>query len=261
LRYGDRVFRDDRQALALQNDDLRREVDQLRAENVALRQAIATHATGPVPLASRGLYRNEPLAVTEAERLLLGVHGLERFPVWLAALLHVLTFGVFSVVFYAIQGGRLPEVEAGDPCAQKGVGFFLIPYFNLYWLFAFPTRLADRLNLQLRLRGERPMVSQALMVACSLSTTLMLGPVLWIAAVVQIQQAINRIVELGPVVPRQVAWAHGAQGAAPEQFAQPGETRVRVDVAEQGFAPAEPGQPWSEDAAWLADPARRTARR
>ncbi len=249
------MFRDDQQAMALQNEDLRRELEQLRVENGALRYAIATSMPSAVPLASRGLYRNNPLALSEVERVALGVHGLERFPVGLAVLLHILTFGIFSVVYYASQGGRLPEIEPGDPSATKGVGYFLIPYFNLYWLFAFPTRLADRLNLQLRLRGEAPMISQALIVGCSLSTALILVPFFWIAAVVQIQQAINRIVELGPVVPREAAFAPQAAYVPHEAM-----TGVRVDLA---HAPVtEPPAPaWAEEAAWQVDAARRGTQR
>ena len=241
--------------MALQNEDLRHEVERLRMENGALRSAISASVPDAVPLASRGLYRNEPLAVTEAERVALGVHGLQHFPVWLAVLLHVLTFGVFSVIYYANQGGRLPQVDAGDPSAHKGVGFFFIPYFNVYWLFAFPTRLADRLNLQLRLRGERPAISQALMVACAISSAIILVPFFWIFAVVQVQQAINRIVALGPVVPRETACAEQVAYAAPATS-----TGVRVDVGPPSLSEA-PAPAWSEDAAWQAAPAPRGAQR
>lgn len=242
--------------MALQNEELRREVERLRLENGALRTAMATSVPSAVPVSSRGLYRNQPLALSEVERVALGAHGLEHFPVWLAVLLHVLTFGVFSVIYYAGQGGRLPEIEPGDPSAHKGVGYFLIPYFNLYWLFAFPTRLADRLNLQLRLRGERPMVSQALVVACSISTALILVPFFWIFAVVQIQQAINRIVELGPVVPRAADLTRQA-AFAPLPAATTG---VRVD-ASAALPSGAPAQGWSDDAAWQVDVAQRAAQR
>jgi hypothetical protein len=246
------VFRDDQQAMALENDDLRREVDRLRSENSALRTAIIAGVPTTAPLAARGLYRPQPLAVTEAERVALGANGLEHFPVWLAVLLHVLTFGVFSVVYYAGQGGRLPAIEPGDPSPQKAVGLFLVPYFNLYWMFAFPTRLADRINLQLRLRGEAPMVSQALVVASSISTAIFLVPVLWIFAVVQMQQAINRIVALGPVTPRAQDPAEQPADAAPEAL-----TGVRVDAhpATETAAPA-----WPDEAAWAAEAAQRAQR-
>lgn len=247
------MFRDDQQAMALHNEDLRREVERLRIENDALRTAISASVPSVVPLASRGLYRNDRLAVTEAERVALGVHGLKHFPVWLAVLLHVLTFGIFSVLYYAGQGGRLPQVDAGDPSAQKGVGFFLIPYFNVYWLFAFPTRLADRLNLQLRLRGERPAISQALMVACAISSAIILVPFVWIFAVVQVQQAINRIVALGPVAPGETADAERMADASPAMS-----TGVRVDVAPSPLSEA-PVPEWSEEAAWQAEPAQRGA--
>ena len=246
------MFRDDQQAMALQNDDLRREVESLRAENAALRNAISTSVPSAVPLTARGLYGNQPLALTEVERVALGVHGMEHFPVWLAVLLHVLTFGVFSIVYYGGQGARLPRLDAGDPSAQKAVGFFFIPYFNLYWLFAFPTRLADRINLQLRLRGERPAISQALMVACSLSTALIFVPFFWIFAVVQIQQAINRVVALGPVAPRAVESA--AAQADPI-------TGVRVDLGAGHGGEEAPAPAWAEQAAWQVDPARRSAQR
>lgn len=247
------MFRDDQQAMALQNDELRREVERLRAENDALRAAIAGSVPVTMPLGARGLYRNQPLALTGVERVALGGNALEHFPVWLAVLLHIVTFGIFSVVHYAGQGGRLPALDPGDPSPGKAVGLFLVPYFNLYWMFAFPTRLADRINLQLRLRGEAPMVSQPLVVASAISTALFVVPVLWVFTVVQMQQAINRIVALGPVVPR-------AQPALDQQFAYgPPEamTGVRVDAA----PPAETAAPaWPDEAAWEADAAQRAGR-
>jgi hypothetical protein len=154
------------------------------------------------------------------------------------------------------------------PGPQKGVGSTsCIPYFNLYWLFAFPTRLADRINFQLRLRGETPMISQALVVACSLSTALVLVPFFWIFAVIQMQQAINRVVELGPVVPReaafteQVAYTQPAAFAQQSEFAQQAEmTGVRVDPAYSSLT--EPPPPaWAEEAAWQVDAARRGTQR
>jgi hypothetical protein len=250
VRYGPGVFRDDRQAMALQNDDLRREVNHLRRENAALREAIIGSVPSAGPLAHRGLYRNHPLALNEAERIALGTHQLEHFPVWLAVLLHIATFGLFSVLYYASQGGRLPEIEPGDPNAQKAVGFFFIPYFNLYWLFAFPTRLADRINLQLRLRGEAPAVSQALMVACAIRTPLIVVPFFWIFAVVQLQQAINRIVALGPVAPAR---------AAPAVAFDAERTGVRVEAP--AFADADPAYPQAVDeAAWQAEAVERARR-
>ncbi|MDB4932272.1 MAG: hypothetical protein JWM10_4756 [Myxococcaceae bacterium] len=238
--------------MALQNEDLRHEVERLRAENGALRSAIAGSVPITAPLGARGLYRNPPLALTEAERVALGANGLEHFPVWLAVLLHVLTFGIFSIVYYAGQGGRLPVVEADDPSPGKAVGLFLVPYFNLYWMFAFPTRLADRINLQLRLRGEAPMVSQGLVVASAISSVIFLVPVLWIFTVVQMQQAINRIVALGPVVPRAEPFAQQPAYAPPAAM-----TGVRVDLgpATETAAPA-----WPDESAWEADAAPRARR-
>gem|GEM_PF-1664318 len=261
MRYGDGVFRDDQQAMALQNEDLRREAEKLRAENAALRYAIATSVPSSLPMASRGVYRNQDLALSEVERVALGVNGLQHFPVWLAVLLHIVTFGLFSLVYYAGQGGKLPEIEAADPSPQKALLYFLLPYFNLYWLFAFPTRLADRINFQLRLRGEAPMISQALVVACSLSTALVLVPFFWIFAVIQMQQAINRVVELGPVVPREAAFTEQAGFTQPAEMFQPAEmTGVRIDPAYSPFT--EPPPPaWAEEAAWQVDAARRGTQR
>lgn len=241
--------------MALQNDDLRREVERLRGENTVLRRAIETSVPSAVPLASRGLYRQEAPALSPVERVALGANGLQHFPVWLAVLLHTLTFGVFSIFYYAQQGARLPVIDVGDPSAAKAVGFFLIPYFNVYWLFAFPTRLADRLNLQLRLRGERPGVSQSLMVACAISTALILVPFLWVFAVVQIQRAINRIVALGPVVPTEAGYAQHAEFSQPAMM-----TGVRVDMAQPPPVEASAGL-WAEGAEWEVDPEQRSGHR
>jgi hypothetical protein len=71
-------------------------------------------------------------------------------------------------------------------------------------------------------------------------------PFFWVFAVVQIQRAINRIVELGPVVPR---------SAAPAAM-----TGVRVDVAPAPMMHAEP-EAWSDEGAWSADVQRRGGHR
>lgn len=229
------MFRDDQQAQAIQNDELRREVERLRWENAALRGVIATAVPQPTPLTQRAVYRVDPLPLGEAERIALGAHRLEAFPVWLAVLLHLLTFGIFSIVYYAAQGARLPVIERDDPGIGKGIGYFLIPYFNLYWMFAFPTRLADRINLQLRLRGERPMVSSSLLVACAISSALFVVPFLWVLGVVQLQRAVNRVVALGPVMP------------SPQAASLSG---VRVDLG--GATSDVPAPEWAEQAAWEA---------
>jgi hypothetical protein len=197
------MFRDDRQALATQNEELRRENEQLRAENRALRGALYKQHQETSHWNSR-VYNNPYLQLPDGERVVFGQHRLGKFPAWLAAVLHMLTFGVFSLFYFGSLHGSLPKLTNDDPGAGKGVGFMFIPYFNLYWMFFSPLRLVDRINLQFQLRGEEaPISRQAVLVASITSLVLMLFPyfipLAWVFSAWQTQRAINRLVDLGPV--------------------------------------------------------------
>lgn len=92
-------------------------------------------------------------------------HSLEHFPTWLVVVLHILTFGLFTVVYQGLKLSKLPIVKHDDFTAAKGIGFNFIPFYNLYWVFRFVLAVTDRLNFQFRLRGYPPPISRQLALA------------------------------------------------------------------------------------------------
>ena len=146
-------------------------------------------------------------SIGPAERVVLGAHNLERFPVWAAGLLHFFTFGLFSIIFYGIQQGRMPRAAHNDPTTGTAIGYQFIPFFNLYWIFFAPMRLCDRVTLQFRLRGcdeEAPkgMVLASAIVQVVPYIGMISIPILWTISTCLLQHKINRLIELGPVAPQ-----------------------------------------------------------
>jgi len=92
-------------------------------------------------------------------------HDLKRFPTWLVVVLHILTVGLFTVVYQGLKLSKLPIVKHDDFKAGKGIGFNFIPFYNLYWVFRFVLAVTDRLNFQFRLRGYPPPISRELALA------------------------------------------------------------------------------------------------
>jgi hypothetical protein len=122
------------------------------------------------------------------------------FPTAVVILLHFVTVGIFTLVYFGLKHSKLPMIKHNDFKAGKAIGFMFIPFFNLYWQFRFWLRLVDRVNLQLRLRGSPPTISKDLMLA-----TIIVGliPFVNFAAVVmypicigQIQIACNKLAEI-----------------------------------------------------------------
>jgi len=106
---------------------------------------------------------SQALTPEQRERALR--HALTHFPTWLVVLLHFLTFGLFTLIYQGLKFSKLPPVKQDDFRAGKAIGFMFIPFFNYYWVFRFVLSLTDRLNFQLRLRGERPSISRGLALA------------------------------------------------------------------------------------------------
>ncbi len=84
------------------------------------------------------------------------------FNTGIGILLHFLTLGIFTTIYCGLKHSKLPKIKYDDFEAGKAIGFLLIPFFNLYWLFIFWRRLTMRINLQFKLRNERPPVSLGL---------------------------------------------------------------------------------------------------
>lgn len=92
-------------------------------------------------------------------------HDLKHFPTWIVVVLHILTFGLFTVFYQGLKLSKLPIVKHDDFTAAKGIGFNFIPFYNLYWVFRFVLAVTDRLNFQFRLRGYPPPISRQLALA------------------------------------------------------------------------------------------------
>jgi hypothetical protein len=198
------MYRDDRDAMLVRLDQLSRERESLsssstamREEIIQLRQALSRQPTGNP---YRGMVQYGP-----GERAALGAHTLEAFPVWAVAILHIFTFGLFSLIWFGLQHGRMPRAAHDDPSAGTAIGFQFIPFFNYYWIFFNPLRLCDRLNLQFKLRQMNEEAPRGLVMAASVGSVipyfnfLIAFPVLFCIANCMMQASINKIVEAGPV--------------------------------------------------------------
>jgi hypothetical protein len=214
------MFRDDQLALAEQNAELRRELDRVQAENAAMQRALAAIQRGEHPElvpTSATLYRGDLTGLPEGLRAAYRAHRLTPTAPWKIVALHVLTFGLSSLVHFARMSDRLPKLSHDDPTGAKAALGFLLPYYNLYWLFAYPLRLADRINLQLRLRGAAPAVSRGELVVAGVLTIpfYFVFPIFWLIPAWRAQRAVNALCALDDAQ---------AQAQAP--------VGVRVDLSE-----------------------------
>ncbi len=149
-----------------------------------------------------------PEALSPADKAYLQQHRLESFPAPIAVLLHLLTFGVFSMIHFGLQHDKLPQAKHDDPSAAKAIGFNFIPYFNLYWLIFQPMRLTDRLNLQDRIRDRPDGTSRGLMLTLAILgmipyLNIVLGYPLYAIGVYKLQKQINRLAEERTAQPQQ----------------------------------------------------------
>jgi len=130
-------------------------------------------------------------------------HTLKSFPTWLVVVLHILTFGLFTLIYQGLKLSKLPLVRDNDFRAGKGIGFMFIPIFNIYWMFRFVLAVSDRLNFQFRLRGYPAPISRELALAsCILRLIPYINIVgfLFVEPIVagQWQSATNKIVKHWP---------------------------------------------------------------
>jgi len=104
--------------------------------------------------------------ITVAQREQFKQHAfLSTFPVAVVIILHFVTFGIFTFIYMGLKHSKLPMIKHDDFSAGKAIGFMFIPFFNLYWMFMFWLRLADRINFQFRLRGQKAPVDRGLVLA------------------------------------------------------------------------------------------------
>jgi hypothetical protein len=147
-----------------------------------------------------------PEALTPEDKAYLRQHRLESFSAPLAVLLHLLTFGVFSLIHFGLQHDKLPQAKQDDPNAAKAIGFNFIPYFNLYWFIFQPIRLTDRLNLQDRIRDREDGTSRSLMITLAILgmipyINVLIGVPLYSIGVYKLQKQINRLAEEREALP------------------------------------------------------------
>ncbi|SRR5581483_3675704 len=104
--------------------------------------------------------------ISPAQREMLQRHSMfETFSVGGAIVLHFITLGIFTVIYMGLKHSTFPRVRPDDFGAGKAIGFLFIPIFNLYWIFVFWLRLADRINFQYRLRSLPSPISRGLVLA------------------------------------------------------------------------------------------------
>jgi hypothetical protein len=199
------MYRDDSDAIRQRLEVLDRESEALRRQNEAMKaQLLAVRQRPWSP--HLDVYQSYLLHLTAGERAALAHHRVTKFPVWAAGLLNLVTCGLFSLIHFGLKHDELPRAQHDDPTAGKSIGYFFIPFFQLYWIFFTSTRLADRINLQFRLRGLPDEMPRGLMVACSIVTVipylgLFLGlPLMWTAGAMYLQRALNRVADLDPVL-------------------------------------------------------------
>lgn len=100
--------------------------------------------------------------LTEPQRQQLAQNTMTQFSPVAAAVLHVVTLGLFTTIYHGLKLSKMPLAKQDDFTAGKGIGFLFIPYFNIYWFFKFWGSIVDRINFQHRLRGNPPPLSKGL---------------------------------------------------------------------------------------------------
>lgn len=147
--------------------------------------------------------------LTDEERKEFSKHEFSStYSAGLVVFLHIITMGLFTLIYFGLKHSKLPLIKHDDFKAGKAIGFMFIPYFNLYWVFKFWFRLMDRVNFQMRLRGEEEAISRNLMLWTIIIGFIVAGfaslatyagfaaLVMYTICVYKIQVATNKLTEL-----------------------------------------------------------------
>lgn len=180
-----------------------READELRRENEAMRLAVSNKQAIQLVMPNSSIYRADMRLQPFSERARLAAHSMRTFPVWAVGVLNVATFGLFPLIHFGLMHNRLPQAANNDPSSGKAIGFQFIPYFGLYWMFFSSLRLADRLNLQLKLRNRHERAPKGLLIAACVTCVipyfaLVAIPTIWTIAVCLLQSTANKVARLAP---------------------------------------------------------------
>lgn len=197
------MYRDDREALQHRVDSMSREAEGLRRENEAMRLAVSNKQPQHLALPNSAIYKSDVRLQPLPERARLARHSIQKFPIWAVGVLNVVTFGLFPLIHFGLLHNRLPKAAQNDPSSGKAIGYQFIPYFGFYWIFFSSLRLADRLNLQLRLRNRSERAPKGLLIAACVASVipyfgLIAIPTLWTVAVCLLQSTVNKVAELAP---------------------------------------------------------------
>jgi hypothetical protein len=114
---------------------------------------------------------------TKEEKEKFKKHNIDStFPVWACIIFHFITFGLFTLIYFGIKHGKLPQIDGDDPTTGQAIGYMFIPFYNIYWRFFYWLRMTDRINLQYKLRGKESPINRTFV-----KTTLILGliPYIW----------------------------------------------------------------------------------
>lgn len=84
------------------------------------------------------------------------------FPVAASVFLSVITFGIFTYIYYGLMHSKLPKIKSDDFSGGRAIGFLFIPFFNIGWIAIFWIKLVDRINHQFRARNLEPVASMGL---------------------------------------------------------------------------------------------------
>ena len=121
------------------------------------------------------------------------------FPTPVVILLHFITVGIFTLVYFGLKHSKLPMIKHDDFGAGKAIGFMFIPFFNLYWQFRFWLRLVDRVNFQFTLIGYQPPISRGLMLATIIVSLIpyvnLASVIMYPICIGEIQIATNRLAQ------------------------------------------------------------------
>ncbi len=131
--------------------------------------------------------------LTEKEKEKFKQHNIQKkFPIWLCIILHFITLGIFTLIYFGIKQGKLPQVNEDDPSTGQAIGYSFIPFYNLYWSFIYWLRLTDRINFQYKLRVKEMPINRTFV-----KTTLILGviPFIWFIEIFILKPIVVGIVQ------------------------------------------------------------------